>query len=554
MAILTLLQSNANTSISNTSYYSTSIDTSASGYYLMNDDTGDVFGYLKGTGINYDSYGNANLGTITTATSIDPNGFSKWTVSDFGIAANSTSSLKNALESGNPFESYMNNNLFNGNDTINGSAGDDVIYYTQGGDKINGGNGNDWMDFSSSSYLINIDLSTSKYIISPYTGAIVSSIDNIENIIGSDYNDAITGNFANNTFIGGKGNDDINGGAGMDTASYAKSKGITVNLSTGMATEKYGTYYFNEYTDSLTSIENIIGSSFADAITGNSLNNIFTGGAGNDTLDGGAGVDTASYSTAYQGVKVNLTTGSATGHGTDTLLNIENVIGSSYADALTGNSGANSLLGGAGNDILTGGAGNDILNGGAGTDWAYYNTAVSAVSASLATTAVQITGGAGSDTLMDIENLLGSQYGDTLTGSAAANILSGGAGNDVLNGGAGNDTLIGGAGKDALTGGAGADIFSFSATTESAKGTNRDVIADFVRGTDKIDLSAIDANVFVTGNQAFTLISSTAAFSAAGQVKFAGGVLYGDITGDQTADFEIALTGVTALAAADFIL
>lgn len=551
MATLTLLQSNANAAISNySSEYS--VDASATGWYLMDSNTGDVFGSLMGTGIGYDSYGYTTLGTVTSATSIDPNGTLKWTVSGLGIAANSAYNLKYMLETGNAFDSYMKNTLLSGNDTVNGSAGDDVIDYTTGSDKINGGTGNDWMNFSSSYYLANIDLSTSKYIISPYSGAVVSSIINVENIIGSDYNDAIIGNAGNNIFIGGKGSDAINGGAGMDTSSYAKSTGVTVNLNLGTATEKYGSY--TNYTDSLTSIENIIGSSFADSITGNSLNNIFTGGAGNDTLDGGAGVDTASYSSSYQGIKVNLTTGSATGHGTDKLLNIENVIGSSYADTLTGNSGANNLFGGAGNDILTGGAGNDILNGGAGADWAYYNTAVSAVSASLATTAVQITGGAGSDTLMDIENLLGSQYGDTLTGSAFANILNGGAGNDILNGGAGNDALIGGAGKDALTGGAGADIFSFSATTESARGTNRDVITDFVRGADKIDLSVIDANVFAAGNQAFTLISSAAAFSAAGQVKFAGGVLYGEVTGDQTADFEIALTGITTLSAADFSL
>jgi Ca2+-binding RTX toxin-like protein len=518
----------------------------------MDENTGNIFGSLMGTEIGYNSGNNAITGIVTTATSIGPDGALKWTISGLGIPANSVYDLTSMLADGNAFDYYMKNTLFKGNDTINGSSGDDIIYYTKGSDIINGGTGIDWMDFSACSYLANVDLGTGKYTISPYTGTEISSIINVENITGSDYNDSLVGSAGNNILLGGKGSDAINGGAGMDTSSYTKSTGVTVNLNLGTAIEKYGAY--TTYTDSLTSIENIIGSSFADSIIGNSLNNVFTGGAGNDTLDGGTGVDTASYSTAYQGVKANLTTGSATGHGTDTLLNIENVIGSSYADTLTGNSGSNSLFGGAGNDILTGGAGNDILNGSAGTDWAYYNTAVSAVSASLATTAVQITGGAGSDTLIDIENLLGSQYGDTLTGSAAANILSGGAGNDILNGGAGNDTLIGGAGKDALTGGAGADIFSFSTTTESAKGTNRDVITDFVRGTDKIDLSAIDANVFVTGNQAFTLISSTAAFSAAGQVKFAGGVLYGEVTGDQTADFEIALTGITSLSAADFIL
>jgi Ca2+-binding RTX toxin-like protein len=228
--------------------------------------------------------------------------------------------------------------------------------------------------------------------------------------------------------------------------------------------------------------------------------------------------------------------------------------GSYGADVLSGYAGNDKLNGGAGNDILIGGLGNDTLAGGSGIDWAYYNTATAGVTANLGVTAAQNTGGAGIDTLSAVENLLGSNYNDTLTGNASVNTLSGGAGIDRLSGGGGSDVLIGGAGKDTLTGGAGNDIFDFNAIAESVRGVNRDVITDFVRGADKIDLSTIDANAAVAGNNAFTFTTGSA-FTAAGQVKFANGILYGNTDGNlATAEFEIALTGVTTLNASNFVL
>jgi large repetitive protein len=109
-----------------------------------------------------------------------------------------------------------------------------------------------------------------------------------------------------------------------------------------------------------------------------------------------------------------------------------------------------------------------MLDGGAGSDTASYSDAASGVNVSLTLHgSVQDTGGAGSDTLTNIENLTGSAFNDTLTGDANANTLSGLAGDDTLNGGAGDDTLDGGAGSDTasysddtLTGNAGANILS----------------------------------------------------------------------------------------------
>jgi Ca2+-binding RTX toxin-like protein len=204
------------------------------------------------------------------------------------------------------------------------------------------------------------------------------------------------------------------------------------------------------------------------------------------------------------------------------------------------------LIGNGLNNTLSAGIGNNILNGGSGTDTVSYSYASSAVTVDLSNTSIQTTGGSGSDTLISIEDLVGSGYNDTLTGSA---------GNNALYGGAGNDRLTGGGGKDFLVGGAGNDTFAFSTLSDSGiTSTSWDVIHDFLSGTDKIDLSKLDANTAASGDNAFTqVIGSTAAFTAAGQLKLNGGVLYGNIDTDADAEFAIQLVGVTSASLADFI-
>jgi Ca2+-binding RTX toxin-like protein len=133
-------------------------------------------------------------------------------------------------------------------------------------------------------------------------------------------NDVITGGGLNDTIYGDSGSDTLNGGAGHDR---------------------------------------LLGGSSSDTLVG---------GAGNDFLDGGSSNDTAGYAASTAAVTVNLVSGIATGDGSDTLLNIENVTGSNFADRITGSSLANILVGGSGNDILHGGSGDDTLTGGSGTD------------------------------------------------------------------------------------------------------------------------------------------------------------------------------------------
>ena len=378
----------------------------------------------------------------------------------------------------------------------------------------------------------------------------------IENVVGSSTSnpDLLTGDGGNNLFEGLYGADIINGGAGIDTASYKTSDyAITINLADGSNNSDGNASWSSAATrDVLTNIENVIGSRNHDVITGDGGRNTITGGLGNDTINGGAGIDFSDYSDSRNAIVANLATQSARGWGTDSLLNIEGLIGSASADTLTGSSSNDSLLGGGGGDTLTGGLGNDYLNGGAGIDTAVFaSTMTRGATVDLSLRVAQATG-FGNDTVANIENLLGGVGADVLSGDAAANVLTGGEGNDRLSGNAGNDTLIGGGGKDILSGGAGADLFKFNSITEPAVGGNADIILDFQSAIDKIDLSSIDANLFVDGNQAFTLVSAFTGL--AGQLRFNNGGIECDVTGDRIADCRIALTGLTAIRPVDLVL
>ncbi|MDB5694282.1 MAG: hypothetical protein JWO81_3345, partial [Alphaproteobacteria bacterium] len=135
-----------------------------------------------------------------------------------------------------------------------------------------------------------------------------------------------------------------------------------------------------------------------------------------------------------------------------------------------------------------------------------------------------------------IENARSGAGNDTLTGNEAANRLESGAGDDTLTGNGGNDTLVGGGGKDTLIGGAGGDIFLFQSNSDSTAGIGRDVVTDFAKGSDHIDLSALSAAKFI----------GTGLFSGeAGQVRYAtfdgGTIIELDSNGDRLADFQVEL-------------
>jgi serralysin len=145
---------------------------------------------------------------------------------------------------------------------------------------------------------------------------------------------------------------------------------------------------------------------------------------------------------------------------------------------------------------------------------------------------------------------------DVVRGNGYRDFLNGFAGNDVLYGGGGADILVGGAGKDRLAGNAGSDIFRYLRQSDTgARAGTADVIVDFTRGQDRIDLSALDADTTNAGgtNDRFHFVRGPA-FTAPGQLMFSGGVLYGNTDADAAADFAISLNGLGALAASDIFL
>ncbi|MCH8038703.1 MAG: hypothetical protein IIC53_16505, partial [Proteobacteria bacterium] len=163
-----------------------------------------------------------------------------------------------------------------------------------------------------------------------------------------------------------------------------------------------------------------------DLLDGGIGDDILHGGAGADVLDGGEGSDWASWAGSPEGVSIDLAAGTASGGDADgdTLISIENLEGSDFADTLSGDDGANVLSGGIGDDTLHGGAGADVLDGGEGSDWASW--AGSPVGVSIDLAAGTASGGdAGGDTLISIENLEGTDFADTLTGDAGANQIKG---------------------------------------------------------------------------------------------------------------------------------
>ncbi len=243
-----------------------------------------------------------------------------------------------------------------------------------------------------------------------------------------------------------------------------------------------------------------------------------------DVLDGGDGIDTASYASATSGVTASLlVTGvqNTGGGGLDRLVSIENLSGSAFADTLTGNAGANVLTGGVGTDTLNGGDGNDTLSGNQDND--------------------TLSGGTGNDTLYGGQGddvLYGNQDNDTLFGNIGNDTLIGGQGNDTLDGGDGSDILQGGLGADTLTGGSGADIFRYAVATDSPQ-AGQDTILDFLTGTDKIDLAAIN-----TSAADHVTISSSGATT----------VVTMDLGGNGSIDLSIQVAGANAVSASDLIL
>lgn len=314
-------------------------------------------------------------------------------------------------------------------------AGVTVLYATAQPDKFDG-TGHE----TAVSY-INAPSAVYAYISSggtPVGWAVGDTYTNIIDLVGSRFNDYLSGNGKNNNIYGGDGADTIYGFA---------LKGSTTHL------------YGENGDDTL------------------------VGGPGIDIMDGGVGENTISYYISTAGVTVSLAdpsknTGDAAG---DVYINMQDVIGTKVNDVIFGGTTGelNQLQGEEGDDVIWGGTGYNVLIGGSGADHLHgagtgnevdYETAESGLTASLANPSIN-TGDAAGDTYENLANnadLAGSPYDDVLFGDSHNNVILGDPDIDFYGGRFGNDKLFGGDGDDMLDGGRGADQMDGGAGTDFA--------------------------------------------------------------------------------------
>ncbi len=471
---------------------------------------------------------------------------------------------------------------------LSDDSGDDILNGGGGADTMGGGLGNDTYYVDSAADVVSEISSTGgvdtviasvNRLLGNYQENLVLSGTSAINGTGNSQANTLTGNSAANVLNGSIGADTMVGGLGNDTyyvdsaADVVSETSSTGGVDTVIASVNrlLGNYQENLVLSGTSAI-NGTGNSQANTLTGNSAANVLNGSIGADTMVGGLGNDTYYVDSAADVVSETSSTG-----GVDTVIASVNRLLGNYQENLvlsgaaaingTGNSLANTLTGNSAANVLNGSIGADTMVGGLGNDTYYVDSAADVVSETSSTGGVDTVIASVNRLLGNYqENLVlsgasaingtGNSLVNTLTGNSAANVLDGGVGNDMLSGGVGNDRLVGGAGKDVLTGGVGNDIFDFNAFSETGlTSTSWDVISDFVRGSDKIDLSTLDANTATTGNDSFReIIGNTSAFTSAGQLKVANGVLYGNTDADNTAEFAIQLIGVTSLATLDFTL
>ena len=385
-------------------------------------------------------------------------------------------------------------------------------------DDLDGGSGIDTASYASATAAVRVALSTTAR--QDTGGAGRDSLRRIENLIGSAFDDQLTGGDGVNDIVGGLGNDIINGRAGADT------------MHGGSGNDRF-------YVDD--------GGDVADEAVGGGSDRIYARVA--YTLAAGEEIEGLYADAGAVGLALT---------------------GNEFANVVYGNAGADSLDGGAGADRLAGRGGNDRMAGGLGDDTFYVSeggdTVVEAIgdgAVDMVYAAVDWTAGAG----QEIERIIadagatglslgGNELVNRLNGGVGADVLSGGAGGDSLYGGDGADRVIGGAGRDTCYGNAGADTFVLMPTL-----ADRDTIRDF----DAADLLEISASLFGGGLTAGAL--DAAAFRAnttglAGDVddrliyNTATGYLFWDADGTGSgAGVSIAVLATKpTLSAADFVI
>ena len=362
-----------------------------------------------------------------------------------------------------------------GANTLDGGGGDDLLDGGAGADVLVGGAGSDDLaDYSSRTNAVDVSLDGVANDGEPGEGDNVAT--DVEDVLGGDGADTLTGSAADNVFDGGPGADAIHGGPGADWADYSdRFDPIEVSLD-GVANDGEAGEGDNVATD----VENVVGGFGDDTLVGSAQANTLdgadgdddlAGGLGADTLIGGDGIDdTADYSARVTGVVIALgggATSGAPGEG--------DTIDADVEDAL-GGSGADVLIGDAEDNFFDGGPGPDSFAGGSGFDAAFYATRSEPVTVTLDGVANDGAAGEGDNVGVGMEQAVGGSGNDSFTGDGGANFFAGGPGNDVINGADGNDDIVGGAGADQITGGPGFDSLEGDDGDDTVQ--SRDGVAD----------------------------------------------------------------------------
>jgi uncharacterized repeat protein (TIGR01451 family) len=245
-----------------------------------------------------------------------------------------------------------------GNDILQGSTGADQLFGRGGDDHLGGGADFDLARFDASDSPVDADIGAGTA-----TGEGSDTLSFVEGIVGSSNADVLHGDNHGNEIYGRGGDDMIAAGNGFDYARYDFAPaGVMVDLSSGGSSGGEGT-------DTLSGVEGIIGSAFADALIGDEKANQLGGRGGDDVVRGGAALDYALYSFAPAPVTVNLLSATATGgDGDDSLVGIDGILGSAFADVLAGDEGRNVISAGSGADAIRGGDAADTLFGQVGED------------------------------------------------------------------------------------------------------------------------------------------------------------------------------------------
>ncbi|MGM4997262.1 M10 family metallopeptidase C-terminal domain-containing protein [Tardiphaga sp. 538_B7_N1_4] len=382
-------------------------------------DTLDCSGYAQAQTINLNAGSFCSIGGL---------------VGNIGIAL--SASIENAI--GGAGNDMMTGSA-SGN-LLHGGAGADVLYGVDGNDYLYGDSGNDYLDGGNGTDIAVFDGASGQYQCSFLSNGALNVVDlragsptgsdllfNVEWMTFSDGLLSTSATFSamtGITFYGTASASNFYGTLGRDTVSYENaSTSVIINLGANIVW--HGTY------DSLASIENAIGTAFADTIFGSATDNVLDGGAGGgDRFYGSGGNDTVSFAHATGAAIINLGAHATWNGAAGEMWSIANVVGSAYADTIFGDASDNVIDGGnGGGDRIYGGDGNDTVS------------FASSAAPTIVNLGAHATWNGFSGEVWSVENVIGTALGDTLFGDAGDNILDGGAGGgDRLYGGGGNDT------------------------------------------------------------------------------------------------------------------